>query len=92
MAIFKTTLTTGPKGRRWTTSRIICATCMLPSCPGDHGDTCLGCDGTGRRDCGACDGEGHVYNEFSEDEGLCPDPWCVAGRVPCEDCGGTGGS
>ena len=74
-----------------TRQAVICTTCLLPGCLGDHGDTCLACDGTGRLDCAACDGEGHVYNQFSEDEGLCPDPRCVAGRVPCEACGGTGG-
>jgi hypothetical protein len=73
-----------------TRQAVICVICLLPGCPGDHGDTCLACDGTGRLDCAACDGEGHVYNQFSEDEGLCPDLRCVAGRVPCEACGGTG--
>jgi hypothetical protein len=73
-----------------TRQAVICTTCLLPSCLGDHGDTCLACDGSGRVDCPACDGEGHVYNEFSEDEGLCPDPRCVAGRVPCDACDGTG--
>jgi hypothetical protein len=73
-----------------TRQAVICATCLLPGCLGDHGDTCLACDGTGRLDCQACDGEGHVYNKFSEDEGLCPDPRCVAGRVPCADCDGAG--
>jgi hypothetical protein len=66
----------------------LCLACYTVNCDGDHGDTCLACDGTGRRDCEACDGEGHLYNQFGEDEGLCPDPRCVAGRVPCEGCGG----
>ena len=71
---------------------IICITCLLPGCLGDHGDTCLACDGTGRLDRAACDRRGtRFHNQFSEDEGLCPEPRCVAGRVPCEACGGTGG-
>jgi len=73
-----------------TRQAVICTTCLLPGCPGDHGDTCLACDGSGRVDCPACDGEGHVYNEFSEDQGLCPDSRCVAGRTPCDACSGTG--
>ena len=73
-----------------TRKAVICATCLLPGCPGEHGDTCLACDGTGRADCPACGGEGHVFNEFLEDQGLCPDARCVAGRVPCEACGGSG--
>jgi hypothetical protein len=68
---------------------VVCTACLLPGCPGEHGDTCLACDGTGRLDCAVCDGEGHVYNQFGEDEGLCPDPRCVAGRVPCESCGSS---
>ena len=73
-----------------TRQAVICTTCLLPGCPGDHGDTCLPCDGTGRLDCPACDGQGHLYYEYSEDEGLCPAPQCVAGRTPCEACAGTG--
>ena len=57
--------------------------CAIPPLPCD---TCLACDGAGRLNCQACDGEGHVYNQFGEDEGLCPDPRCVAGRVPCDAC------
>jgi hypothetical protein len=70
-----------------TRQAVICTTCLLPGCPGEHGELCLACDGTGSVDCAGCDGEGHVYNEFGEDEGLCPDPRCVAGRVPCGACG-----
>ena len=73
-----------------TRQAVICTTCLLPGCLGDHGDTCLACDGTGRLDCESCEGEGHLYNQFNEDEGLCPESRCVAGRVPCETCGGTG--
>jgi hypothetical protein len=69
-----------------TRQAVICTGCLLPGCPGDHGDTCLACDGARLLNCQACDGEGHVYNEFGEDEGLCPDPRCVAGRVPCDAC------
>lgn len=75
----------GPDGRV-ARQAVICTGCLLPGCPGDHGDTCLACDGTRLLNCPACDGEGHVYNEFGEDEGLCPDPRCVAGRVPCDAC------
>jgi hypothetical protein len=67
----------------------LCLACYAVNCDGDHGEECLACDGTGRQDCPDCDGEGHVYNEFGGDEGLCPAPRCVAGRVSCEACGGT---
>jgi len=67
---------------------VICTACLLPGCPGEHGDTCLACDGAGLLNCPACNGEGHVYNQFGADDGLCPDPRCVAGRVPCDACVG----
>ena len=69
-----------------TRQAVICTVCLLPGCAGDHGDTCLACDGTRLLNCPACDGEGHVYNEFGADQGLCPDTRCVAGRVPCDAC------
>ncbi|HEV3379641.1 MAG TPA: hypothetical protein VG142_01440 [Trebonia sp.] len=34
-------------------------------------------------------GDGHVCDQFGEDEGLCPDPRWVAGRIPIQACGGT---
>jgi hypothetical protein len=72
-----------------TRQHALCLACYTVNCDGRHGDQCLACDADGTADCPACDGDGHVYNQFGEDEGLCPDPRCTAGRVPCPACGGT---
>jgi hypothetical protein len=77
--------------RCYGTQRVaICTTCLLPGCPGTHADVCQACDGEGTVPCETCDGEGHVFDKSGEDEGLCPNPECVAGAVRCPECHGGG--
>ena len=73
-----------------TRQAVICTTCLLPGCPGTHAGSCQACDGEGTVPCATCDGQGHVFDESGEDEGLCPDPCCVAGVVPCPACRSQG--
>ena len=77
--------------RCYGTQRVaVCTTCLLPGCPGTHAGSCQACDGEGTVPCATCDGQGHVFDESGEDEGLCPDPCCVAGVVPCPACRSQG--
>ena len=65
---------------------VVCTSCLLPGCPGTHAGTCAECDGGGTVPCGTCDGEGHIFDQTGQDKGLCPNPWCTAGRVRCPAC------
>lgn len=69
---------------------VICTSCLLPGCPGTHAGACEECDGEGTVPCGTCDGEGHLFDQAWQDQGLCPNSWCTAGRVPCPACGRRG--
>jgi hypothetical protein len=69
---------------------VICTGCLLPDCADSHEDACGECDGEGSVACATCDGDGHVFDETTgQDRGLCPNPSCTAGTVPCPACGGA---
>lgn len=72
-----------------TRCRALCLACYTLNCDGRHGDDCLACDADGTQVCPTCDGDGHVYDQAGEDEGLCPDFQCTAGRIPCPVCAGS---
>jgi len=68
---------------------VICTDCLLPGCLGSHAGACGECDDEGFIPCETCDGAGHIFDQTGQDQGLCPNPWCTAGNVPCPGCGGT---
>jgi hypothetical protein len=71
-----------------TRRRALCLACLAVNCEGRHAG-CLACDATGTEDCPECSGDGHVYDADGQDAGLCPNPDCTAGRIPCPACGDT---
>jgi len=71
-----------------TRRRALCLACLAVNCEGRHAG-CLACDASGTEDCPECSGDGHVYDADGQDAGLCPNPDCTVGRIPCPACGDT---